>query len=145
MGKFITVKTSVLEIMVFLIFVAYLLFPVETPESMLSFANSTIGMGLVILLVLYLVLYSHPVLAIVAAVVAYEFFRRNANADSKPIKRVSFDLTQSAKDKEMKKMNPPQSTSLEEDVIKNMAPLKTGTVETSFKPVTDNTHHAMSL
>jgi len=145
MGKFITVKTSVLEIIVFLIFIAYLLFPIETPESVVSFANSSVGMGLTILLVLYLILYSHPVLAIVAVVVAFEFFRRNAHADSKSVKHVSFDLSQSAKDKEMKKMNPPQSTSLEEDVIKNMAPLKTEKVETSFKPVTDNTHHAMSL
>ena len=45
----------------------------------------------------------------------------------------------------MKNMNPPAEKSLEEDVIGSMAPIKNGHVNTSFKPVIDNTHHAMSL
>ena len=145
MEKYITVKTSVLEIIVFILFVLYLLFPVETPEPLLSFANSSLGMVLVVLVTLYLVLYSHPVLAIVALVAAFEFFRRNSSTEGKPAKHVSFDLSQDAKDVEMKKMNPPKEKSLEEDVIGKMAPIKHEYVDTAFKPVVDNTHHAMSL
>lgn len=140
-----TVKTSVLEIIVFILFVLYLLFPIETPEPLLSFANSSVGMVLVVFLVLYLILYSHPVLAIVTLVAAFEFFRRNSGAQGKPVKHVSFNLTQAAKDDEMKKMNPPTVKSLEENVIGNMAPIKNEYVSTSYKPVTNNTHHAMSL
>lgn len=144
MEKYITVKTSVLEIIVFIIFVLYLLFPMETPEPLLSFANSSIGLVLVVLVALYLILYSHPVLAILALFVAFEFFRRNHMSKSN-IKHVSFDLTQEHKDKKMKKMNPPKEVSLEEQVIKNMAPIKSEIVSSSYGPVLDNTHHAMVI
>ena len=140
-----TVKTSVLEIIVFILFILYLLFPVETPESLLSYANSPVGMVLVVLLTLYLILYSHPILAIVALISAFEFFRRNSAAKRSSPKHVSFNLSQADKDNEMKNMNPPAEKSLEEDVIGSMAPIKNGHVNTSFKPVIDNTHHAMSL
>ena len=145
MGKYITVNTSVLEIIVFLLLVLYLLIPVETPEPVLSFATSSLGMVITVLLVLYLILYSHPILAIVTVIAAFEFFRRNSNAEGKAAKHVSFDLSQDAKDKKMKKMNPPQEKTLEESVIGKMAPIKNDIIATTFAPVMDNLHHAMSL
>jgi hypothetical protein len=84
--------------------------------------------------------YTTPVLAILTVFVAYELLRRSQNAlVSKGFIRHS--PSQWKKDEEMRKMNPPVVTTLEEEVIQVMAPIGKGEsalgTTSSFKPVQD--------
>ena len=90
----------------------------------------------IILLTIYLVLYTTPILAVLSVFVAYEVFRRSANQwNPTP------HPTQEKKDTKMKNMNPAPYVSLEEEVVAKMAPIGIGSSidfkASTYKPVTD--------
>lgn len=138
-------NVSPLELTLFIIFVLYLTLPLDTPKFLCSGVNHPVGMVLVVVITIYLFLYVHPILGILSIFVAYELMRRSCK---KEVKHVRFETpTQSKKDADMKKMNPPKEYTLEEDVVSKMAPIKK-TQEyliTSYKPVSEDIHAALLL
>lgn len=98
-------------------------------------------MAMVIIVTLYLLLYTTPILGIVTVFVGYELLRRSSTY----VKNLSFVKTtpsQYKKDKELNKMNPPKQLSLEEETINRNAPVGKSAfpdtfVESAFKPVND--------
>lgn len=144
MNKFITLKTSVLELIVLAMFVLYIALPLKTPYYLAPYVNSTFGMLLVFIVTVYLVLYSHPILAIVSIFVAYELMRRSYLKPNE--KHIRFDMSQSAKDAHLKKLNPTPDRSLEEDMVSKITPLYSDSIAVStFKPVLDDVHNALNL
>ena len=113
MTNFITLKTSVLELIVLAMFIIYIVLPVKTPYYLAPLINSTLGMLLVFIVTIYLVLYTHPILAIVSIFVAYELMRRSYLKPNE--KHVRFDIP-IAKDAHLK--NYPKPEELEEDIAK---------------------------
>ena len=138
-------SVSPLEVVLFVVFIFYLVFPISTPMVAKPFINTNIGMTVVIIMTLYLLLYTTPVLGILTVFVGYELLRRSStgNEINPSVSLVKNTPAQTQKNKKMAKMNPPKELSLEEETINNHAPVgKSGFpevyVESSFKPVSDN-------
>ncbi len=145
MANFLKLNLSTLEIVLSLLIVLYLVFQMRTPTNVAKLINHPIGMLVIIVLTIYLFLNVHPILGILLIIAAYELIRRSSN---KTVKHVRFEEpTQNKKDSDMQKMNPPKQTSLEEDVISKMGPIKKSTqyANSSYKPVSQDTHSALVL
>jgi hypothetical protein len=145
--------------------VVYLVFPVKTPTVIAPYIESPLGMGIIVLITIYLFLYSNPILAILYIFVGYELIRRSGiSNDTKmnPTNKVKFDGEVKVMEKEtksqtayiqntpseetraaeMKALNPKRKDTLEEDMVDEYAPIGTSMpiaiIESSFKPVSDN-------
>ncbi len=131
------------ELVLFGLFVLYILFPVSTPSWMIPMVNSSFGLAIVFFFAFYLLLYTTPVLGFVGIFVAYELLRRSAVLPSGEVSMKPYPVpqSQSRKNAELKKMNPPAEKSLEEQVIDTMAPVGKGNpitiMESDYKPVSD--------
>jgi hypothetical protein len=94
----------------------------------------------IVLLTIYLVLYTTPILAVLSLFIAYELFRRSNNQSS-PIPISTNTVSQYKRDTQMKKLNPPKTVTLEEEMVAQMAPLGVGSsieyTDSSFKPIAD--------
>jgi hypothetical protein len=131
---------SLLEKVLTVLFIVYLVMMVPTPDWFTPYINSPLGLVLLVILVLYLLFYTTPVLGVLSLFVAYELLRRSSVM---PIAKVSIENrtpSQAKKDVQLKKMNPhPQTTSLEEEVVHKMAPIGVSEssqyVNSEFKPV----------
>ena len=138
-------KITALEILIFILFVLYLVFPVQTPVFLMSYISSPFGIVIVLLLTLCVFFYTNPVLGVLALFVAYEFMRRSTLVTGKVV-TVKYTPTQIKKDKEMAAMNPPKDVTLEEQLVYELAPVGVSQpvidVTTTFKPVVENVHNA---
>ena len=155
MNKFLLLKytkmkfiASPLEMILFVLFVFYLVFHIETPNALVPYIDSSLGMVAVVVLTLYLFLYTHPVLGVLSIFVSYEVLRRSTTRLTK-IKLFEPNPAQRKVDKEMKAMNPPKAVTLEELMVNKMVPLPKNTpvdfIETSFKPVAESIHNASDM
>lgn len=131
-----------LEITTLVFFVIYIIFPFRTPRFMANIINTPIGLFGVLLTTLYLFFYTNPILGVIFIFVGYELLRRSSliqsGSDSYMMKHTpSEDKRQS----EMVQMNPIQNITLEEDVIRTMAPSQTFNKDmgysSDFKPVVE--------
>lgn len=131
-----------LEITTLVIFVIYIIFPFRTPGFMANIINTPIGLFGVLLVTLYLFFYTNPILGVVYIFVAYELLRRSAliqtGGDAYMVKHTP---SEDKRQNEMVQMNPARSYTLEEDVIRTMAPAqkfnKDMGFSSDFKPVAE--------
>ena len=132
-----------LEITVLVIFAIYIIFPFRTPGFMANMINTPIGLFGVLLITLYLFFYTNPILGVVYIFVAYELLRRSAlvksqGADAYMVKHTP---SEDKRQDEMVQMNPVRNVTLEEDMIRTMAPAQTFNKDmafsTDFKPVAE--------
>lgn len=141
-------KISTLEIFVFIVFVFYLVFQVQTPTFLMPFISSPFGIVFVMVVTLCVFFYTNPILGVLALFVAYEFIRRSTMVAGKVV-TVKYTPTQIRKDLDMVAMNPPKEVTLEEDVVATMAPLGVSEqaiyMMTSFKPAAENIHNASTI
>ena len=134
---------SPLEIILFIVFVIYILFPIKTPEFLIPMINCSFGLALVLITTLFIFFYTNPILAILAILVAYEIIRRsNVSMGHKPvIQYPEYTPTQEKKDEKLLEMNPVKVETLEEEVVHQMAPVGKSDpstyIETSYKPIAD--------
>lgn len=130
-----------LEISLLIIFIIYIVFPIQTPNSIASSVDSPLGMLVIFIVTVYLFFNANPIIAVVYLFVAYELIKRSSNKPGK-VNMVSYTPTQSIKNTEMKEMNPPQNISLEEEVVEKMAPIGHSDISvytnSSFKPISEN-------
>jgi len=132
---------SLLEKVLTVLFIVYLVMMVPTPDWFTPYINSPLGLVVLVVLVMYLLFYTTPVLGVLSLFVAYELLRRSSVM---PIAKASIESrtpSQAKKDVQLQKMNPsPQSTSLEEEVVQKLAPIGVSEpsqyVNSEFKPVT---------
>lgn len=129
-----------LEWALLVIFVLYIVLPIQTPEFLSGVVDSSLGMLTVFIVTIYLFFNVNPMVAIVYIFVAYELLRRSSTKTGR-VTIVQHTPTQANKDAKMVAMNPVQSETLEEEVVKQMAPIGHSDpnvyVTTSFKPVAD--------
>ena len=78
MGNSFQLSASPLEVILFILFVAYLVFQPSTPPVLTPFVDNLFGTIVVISLALYMFLYMHPVLGVLGIFVAYELIRRTS-------------------------------------------------------------------
>ena len=132
-----------LEIGTLVIFAVYIIFPFRTPGFMANIINTPLGIFSVLLITLYLFFYTNPILGVVYIFVAYELLRRSALVASRggDAYMVKHTPSEDKRQNEMNKMNPVRNVTLEEDVIRTMAPAqkfnKDYGISTDFKPVAE--------
>jgi hypothetical protein len=93
----------------------------------------------IIIVAIYLFLATHPVLGVLGIFVAYEIIRRT-NTRIAPM--LEYTAEQPKKDAEMRRMNPPQERTLEEDVVEKMAPVGSPVANDGAKPMVEKIHGA---
>ena len=131
-----------LEIVLIIIFIVYIVFSIPTPVPFIPLIKSSLGLGIVVLLVIYMAFYTNPILAILSVLVAYELLRRSSVITEKAIPLQKYVPTQQKKNVVLQEMNPVQKFTLEEEVVKKMAPIgetadATMFIETSYVPLPD--------
>ena len=136
---------SPLEIILFIVFVVYILFPIQTPDFLIPIMNSSFGLAILLIATLYLFFYTTPILAVLAILVAYEIIRRSNKTQTVHTNNSYIQdyrpPSQEKKDDKMMEMNPVKVETLEEEVVMSMAPIGQSDpstfIETSYKPVAD--------
>ena len=122
--KFLSFMESLsnVETAVIVMFISYLALPIQLPEMVAKLVDSPMGTIGIFVLSVYLFFYANPLIAVLFVLVAYEMFRRSTNATGKTA-MIKYTPTQARKDEKMQKMNPMKTTSLEEEVVEQMAPI----------------------
>jgi uncharacterized membrane protein (DUF485 family) len=136
---------SKLEIILLVIFILYIVLPIQTPGFLAGAIDSSLGMLTIFIITVYLFFHVNPVLAVVYIFVAYELLRRSASKTG-GVTLLKYTPTQAKKDAELKAMNPPLVETLEEQVVQKMAPIGHSDpsifTSSSYKPVADNIKNA---
>jgi hypothetical protein len=140
---------SPLEICLFVIFIVYIIFPIPTPRFLAPFIDNPLGIVIILLASLYLFLYTHPVLGVLAFFTAYELIRRSSIA-RKQIPLFDRSTNQRTTDAYMKAMNPVQEISLEENIVSSMTSNQfvnktMDYIMSSYRPVQENTYGATTI
>ena len=127
-----------LELILLGCFIIYVIFPISTPSIMGGFINSSLGMLILFLIALFLFFYTNPILGVVFIFVAYEMLRRSSFIVG-PAEILEYTPSQTKKNAEMVRMNPPKIETLEEEMVAKMAPIGHSDISiytpSSFKPV----------
>jgi|TARA_Y100000389_G_scaffold179401_1_gene193397 predicted membrane protein len=135
-------KQTPLEMVVMLLFVVYLVFPVETPKSFAYCVDSSFGLLTIFLLGLYLFKYSSNLMGVLFIFVAYELINRSCK-ETKKVDIVRLPVNEKVKQAKMEKMQPRDDMTLEEEVVNKMAPIGKSDLRTyltsSYNPIASNT------
>ena len=134
------------EFILVILMIIYLVMGFRTPEILANMVDNIIGKVVIVLIVIYLFMHSNPILAVVAALVAFDLMRRSNDA-------TGLGALQAYAPSEEKKMS--QFTAfnqfpytLEQEVVAKMAPIvRSGTPLSSapYKPILDNLHDASPI
>jgi len=100
------------------------------------------------LITLYVFMNYSPILGVVFLFVAYEIVRRSARINNR-VPMILHTPSQAKKDTELAEMNPPTATTLEEELVGQMAPVgKSSLISytmSEYKPVSTDIHNASTL
>lgn len=66
------------EIVVLVIFALYIIFPVPVPKAFAPYIESPVGMIVILAVLVFLFIYSNPILAVLFIFVGYELLRRSS-------------------------------------------------------------------
>ena len=69
-----------IEILALVVFVIFLFFPFRIPSVLANAVNSGAGILVIFVIIVFLFVYAHPIVAIVYLLVAYEFIRRSGKS-----------------------------------------------------------------
>ena len=141
--KFLSFMDSLtnVETAVIVMLISYLALPIQFPDMFANMVDSPMGTIGIFILSVYLFFNANPLIAVLFVFVAYEMFRRSSNVTGKAA-MIKYTPTQARKDEKMKKMNPVKTTSLEEEVVNEMAPVGKSDISvfttSTYKPVAEN-------
>ena len=141
--KFLSFMDSLTNVAtaVIVMLISYLALPIQLPDMFANMVDSPMGTIGIFILSVYLFFNANPLIAVLFVFVAYEMFRRSSNVTGKAA-MIKYTPTQARKDEKMKKMNPVKTTSLEEQVVEQMAPVGKSDISvftaSTFKPVAEN-------
>jgi len=139
-------KEHMSEFVLVILMIIYLILGIRTPELIASLIDNIIGKVVIILIIMYLFIHSNPILAVVAAFVAFDLMRRSSQT-------TGLGDLQAYAPSEQKKMSQFSAFNqfpytLEQEIVAKMAPIvRSGSSLTSasYKPLLDNLHDAYSL
>jgi hypothetical protein len=136
-------KEHIGELILVILFIIYLIMGYNTPEPIAYFIDTLMGKILIFIIVIYLFVYSNPILAVLSLFVAFELLRKSSMA-------TGIDALKKYAPSEIKKSS--QFTAfnqfpytLEQEVITKMAPIMqsgSSITQASYKPVLENLYDA---
>lgn len=139
-------KEHTSEFVLIVLMIIYLIIGFKTPHLIAGLVDNLVGKVVVILVVIYLFIHSNPILAVLAALVAFDLMRRSTET-------TGINALQAYAPSEKKKMS--QFTAfnqfpytLEQEVVSKMAPIVHSGISitpASYKPLLDNLHDASPL
>jgi hypothetical protein len=148
-------KVSILEGVLFAVFLLYLILPIQTPLALAPFIDTPLGILIMFCITVYLFFYMNPLLGIVYIFVAYEILRRTSsymgigNDGVRTSLIMQYTPSETVKQEVLVEMNPPVSDILEEQIVAKMAPIGVSEpnpiVNSAFSPVAENTYGASSV
>jgi hypothetical protein len=134
------------ELVLVILFIIYLIMGYKTPEPIAGLIDTLVGKIVIFLIIVYLFMNSHPILAVLALFVGFDLMRRSSIT-------TGIDALQKFCPSEEKRTS--QFTAynqfpytLEQEVVAKMSPImKPGTsiTQSSFKPLLDNLYDAAPL
>jgi len=139
-------KEKLGEIILIILFIIYLILGLQTPEPIANVIDTLPGKIVILTIVIYLFIYSNPILAILSLFVAFDLMRRSSIS-------TGLDALQKYAPTENKKMSEFTAFNqfpytLEQEVVKKMAPMvRSGSnlTQASYKPLLENLHDAVAL
>jgi hypothetical protein len=134
------------ELILLVLMIVYLLLGLKTPDAVANVVDSLVGRLSIVLVVIFLFLNANPVLAVVAALVAFDIMRRSAETTGS-IALQAYAPSEEKKSSHFTAFNQFPYT-LEQEVVAKMAPMVRSGMpldSASYKPVLDNLHQASSL
>jgi len=134
------------ELTLAILFIIYLIMGYKTPEPVATAIDSIVGKIVIILIVIYMFMHTHPILAILALFVAFDLIRRSSVT-------TGIDALQRYAPTEEKKISQFSAFNqfpytLEQEVVKKMAPIvQSGSSlsKPSYKPLLENLYDASPL
>jgi len=134
------------EFILIILMIIYLILGFKTPEIVATMIDNVIGKVVIILVVIYLFMHANPILAVLAALVAFDLMRRSNDA-------TGLGALSAYAPSEKKKMSQFSAFNqfpytLEQEVVAKMAPIvRSGSSLSppSYKPLLDNLHDASPL
>jgi signal transduction histidine kinase len=139
-------KENMGELILVILLIIYLVLGFKTPAVLSQLLHSVLGKLVVFLIVLYLFMHSHPILAILALYTAFHIISNsNMNMNTRAMQK--FLPSETNKMSQFSAFNQFPYT-LEQEVVKKMAPIvMSGTTLTapSYHPIVDNIHDATNV
>ena len=148
------------EIVVLVIFVLYLIFPINTPSVLSPYIESPVGLLILFCVTVSLFVYSNPAIAVLFILVAYTLLRRSATVKNKS-HYVQYTKTDVEKkmdaEKQVEDATPneeprnidvgaDQPKTLEEEIVQERAPIGRSEpvqfLQSSYKPIASNANGA---
>ena len=134
------------ELVLVILFIIYLIMGYKTPEPIASMIDSIVGKIVIFVIVIYMFMHTHPVLAVLALFVAFDLIRRSSVT-------TGIDALQRYAPSEEKKMSQFSAFNqfpytLEQEVVKKMAPIvRSGSTlsKPSYKPLLENLYDAAPI
>ena len=131
------------ELTLAILFIIYLIMGYKTPEPVATAIDSIVGKIVIMLIVIYMFMHTHPILAILALFVAFDLIRRSSMTTGiDALKR--YAPTEEKKASQFSAFNQYPYT-LEQEVVKKMAPIvQSGSSmsKPSYKPLLENLYDA---
>ena len=138
-------KMSTLEMSLAILFIFYIILPINTPESLEEIVNSPLFFILLFVVSIYLFTNVHPVVGVMFIFVAYELLRRSSKIVKKQV-LVKHTPSEKVRDKELQTMNPTMKSTLEEQMIDELAPIGKSEIApyvvSGFKPIAEEINNA---
>ncbi len=139
-------KEHMSELVLAVLFIIYLIMGYKTPESVAGLVDSLVGKIMIFLIVGYLFMNAHPILAVLALFVAFDLIRRSTlTTGIDALKR--FAPSEEKRSSQFTAYNQFPYT-LEQEIVAKMAPaVNSGSsiTQTSFKPLLNNIYGAAPL
>ena len=130
------------QTLLFIIFVIYIIFNVQTPDPLANIIDSTLGYVIIIALFAFMAVNLHPIVTLVGIFAIYLLFKRSSIATGS-MAMTKILPTESLKSQHLSAFNQFPVT-LEEEVVQIMAPLQAGPAmgPKSFSPILNDLHDA---
>ena len=135
-------KKNMPQLLLVILFIIYLVIDFKTPESVAMMIDSGVGKIVVALIALLLFAYSNPILGVLGVFVAFHLIR-NASIKTGMAGLEEYAPTEKKKWSPFNKNNQFPYT-LEEEVVKKMAPQKFNTdyTKATYQPLLEDTYDA---
>lgn len=134
------------QLILVILFIIYLIMGYKTPEPVAQMVDSLAGKIVIFIVVVYMFMHTHPILAVLSLFVAFDLIRRSSAA-------TGIDALQKYAPSEVKKSSQFSAFNqfpytLEQEVVKKMAPIvQSGSTlsKPSYKPLLDNLYDASPI
>ena len=134
------------ELVLVVLFIIYLIMGYKTPEPVAGLVDTLAGKIVIVVIIIYLFMHTHPILAVLALLVGFDLIRRSSiTTGIDALKK--FAPSEEKKVSQFSAYNQFPYT-LEQEVVAKMAPImKSGSSisKASYKPLLDNLYDASPL